>query len=60
MNVIALLPHLVEHYDDRSKMCIDAANNIADVRFIHSFIQAISVAPLQVHYYSKALPTQHG
>jgi len=27
---------------------------------IHSFIQAISIAPLQVHYYSEALPTQHG
>src|SRR6218665_3746253 len=26
----------------------------------HSFIQAISIAPLQVHYYSEALPTQHG
>jgi len=26
--------------------------------FIHSFIQAISIAPL--HYYSEALPTQHG
>src|SRR6218665_542100 len=27
---------------------------------IHSFIQTISVAPLQVHFYSEALPTQHG
>src|SRR6218665_3185539 len=26
--------------------------------FIHSFIQVISIAPLQVHYYSKALLTQ--
>jgi len=26
----------------------------------HSLIQAISIAPLQVHYYSEALPTQHG
>src|SRR6218665_41606 len=25
--------------------------------FIHSFIMAISIAPLQVHYYSEALPT---
>jgi len=25
-----------------------------------SFIQAISIASLQVHYYSEALPTQHG
>src|SRR6218665_637458 len=28
--------------------------------FIHSFIQAISIALLQVHYYSEALATQHG
>jgi len=28
--------------------------------FIHSFIQANSIAPYQVHYYSEALPTQHG
>src|SRR6218665_5027 len=27
---------------------------------IHSCIQAISIAPLKVHYYSEALPTQHG
>ena len=26
----------------------------------HSSNQAISIAPLQVHYYSEALPTQHG
>jgi len=31
-----------------------------DLFFIHSFIQAISIAPLQVHYYSEALLTQHG
>src|SRR6218665_1169932 len=30
------------------------------VSFIHSFIQAISIAPPQVHYYSEALHTQHG
>ena len=30
------------------------------VEFIHSFIQTISIAPLQVHYYSEALQTQHG
>src|SRR6218665_1040804 len=29
------------------------------IRF-HSFIQTISIAPLQVHYCSEALPTQHG
>ena len=27
---------------------------------IQSFIQAMSIAPLQVHYYSEALPTQQG
>jgi len=26
----------------------------------HSFIQAIFIVPLQVYYYSEALPTQHG
>src|SRR6218665_345005 len=26
---------------------------------IHSFIQTISIAPLQVHFYSEALPTHH-
>jgi len=26
----------------------------------HSFIHYISIAPLQVLYYSEALPTQHG
>jgi len=25
-----------------------------------SFVQAISIAPLQVPYYSEVLPTQHG
>ena len=28
--------------------------------FINSFIQTISIAPLQIHYCSEALPTQHG
>src|SRR6218665_1759330 len=27
---------------------------------VHSFIQAISTVPLQVHYYSEVLPAQHG
>jgi len=27
---------------------------------IPSFIQAISIAPLQVRYYSEQIPTQHG
>src|SRR6218665_1790088 len=29
-------------------------------KFIHPFIQAISIAPLKVLYCSEALPTQHG
>ena len=32
-------------------------NNNNHIIFIHSFIPAISIAPLQVLYYSKALPT---
>src|SRR6218665_515141 len=36
-----------------SPLCLDNA-------FFHSFIQAISIVPLQVHYYSEALPTQRG
>jgi len=28
--------------------------------FIHSLIQAISIAPLQVNWYLLALPTLHG
>ena len=27
---------------------------------MHSFIQAVSIVPLQVHFYSEAIPTQHG
>src|SRR6218665_832912 len=27
---------------------------------IHSFISGISIVPLQVRYYSEALPTEHG
>jgi len=33
---------------------------MAPATVLHSFIQAISTAPRQVHYYSEALPTQHG
>ena len=28
--------------------------------YIHSFIQTTSIAPLQVYFYSEALPTEHG
>src|SRR6218665_869721 len=31
--------------------------NLSDLIFSHSFILDISIAPLQVHYYSKVLPT---
>ena len=29
------------------------------ISFVHSFIQALSIAPLQVHYYSEVLPRRH-
>jgi len=43
--------------DNRDNECDGIAenNNKGD-----SFIQSISIAPLQVHYYTEALPTQHG
>ena len=34
--------------------------NDFNVHSLNSFVQAISIAPLQVHYYSEVLPTQHG
>jgi len=30
---------------------------LISLSFIHSFIQAISIVPLQIHYNSEALPT---
>ena len=36
------------------------SNSISLAYIIHSFIQAISIAPLQVHYYIEALLTKHG
>ena len=33
MNVVALLPYLVEHYDEPSSVCIDAAVSISDVSY---------------------------
>src|SRR6218665_4120567 len=36
---------------------ISAAFDTVDHSFIHSFILAISIAPLQVLYHSEALPT---
>ena len=35
-------------------------SSVLIITIIHSFIHSISIAPLQVHYYSEALPTQHG
>src|SRR6218665_11636 len=37
-----------------------SAFHIERIAFIHSFILDISILPLQVHYYSEALPTQQG
>jgi len=31
-----------------------------EIEQVNSLIRVISIAPLLVHYYSKALPTQHG
>ena len=39
--------------------CCLKITSIFHSQLIHSFIQAISIAPLQVHY-SEALPTKHG
>src|SRR6218665_367324 len=33
--------------------------NHCSYSFVHTFIQTISIAPLQVHSYSEALPTHH-
>ena len=33
MNVIALLPYLLLHYEDANELCIMSAENIAQVRF---------------------------
>ena len=38
---------------------IDTETDDAVCSFIHSFIQTISIAPLQVQFYSEVLPTQH-
>src|SRR6218665_401139 len=58
------LPHSLDEamsYNAAVKM---ALLHHAILVFVHSFIllfiQAISIAPLQVRYYSEVLPTQHG
>ena len=32
-NVMALLPYMLEHYEDANDVCIKSADNIAQVRF---------------------------
>ena len=31
MNVIAILPYMVEHYEEPNQFCVDAAEHIAQV-----------------------------
>ena len=38
----------------------ESSRHEIDTLWNRSFIQTISTVPLQVHYYSEALPTQHG
>ena len=51
-------------YRDRLVVSGSSDNTVRSVefmlKFIHSFIPSISIVPFQVHYYSEALPTQHG
>src|SRR6218665_2789119 len=42
------------------QVCLYACMCVCIHSFIHSFIQTISIAPLQVNFYSESLPTQHG
>jgi len=47
----------------RSVMCCNSGiwkEFIIRCSCIHLFIQTISIAPLQVHFYPEALPTQRG
>ena len=37
MNIMSMLPHLVEHYEDPTKMDVEAAERIADVSKIVYF-----------------------
>jgi len=43
----------------RSLIIVQSYSN-RRVIIVHSFIPGISIAPLEVRYYSEALPTQHG
>jgi len=51
MNVVALLPYLVEHYDDPSTLCIDAAIAIADVSLTHYNIMSSVTRILGILWY---------
>jgi len=56
MNVVALLPYLVEHYDEPSSLCIDAAISIAQVKHsltppILTYLLINSRCPLQAVIY---------
>src|SRR6218665_4178802 len=58
-----LAPEQKENFGYCALCFCDRCYIFEDLRYIgreSTFIQAISVAPLQVHYYSEALPTQHG
>jgi len=55
MNVVALLPYLVEHYDEPSSTCIDAAISIAQVSLTLSvFSLGDLLINLLYHSYSLA------
>src|SRR6218665_708320 len=53
-----LSPDLTKQTDNRTDSL--SATDADSIGYCKSFIQTISMAPLQVHFYSEALPTQHG
>lgn len=36
LNVVALLPYLLHHYEDANELCIQSAENIAQVNYIRT------------------------
>ena len=62
-NLLRLYRFLIKMAPKRpSPKCLckwQCPNGMYPYSYIHSFIQAISIAPLQVHYYSEVLPTKH-
>ena len=36
MNVIALLPYMVQNYEDANELCIRSAENIAQVQYVNT------------------------